>query len=166
MVGFLLHVCVNSWVNEVVIWAMVTQFIVLIFLWARFHVALGLTPLRFEALERMNRSLTKIVIWSFSVWRSAIPLAKVCGEIALALDCLQVPTSLIWTCLTDAGPFSLQPSQVEPLVLAWVTKWSTVEWLFLFLSERVTLVASSDAWISCRVGPFLLPTVIHAAAWS
>lgn len=166
MMGFLLHVCVDSRVNEVIVWAVVTQFIVFIFLRAWFHISLSLTPFRFEAFQRMNRSLTEVVIWAFGVRRSAISLTKVRGQIPLALNCLQVATPLIRACLANAWPFSLQTSQVKPLVFAWVTKWSSIEWLLLFFSERMTLVASSDAWISRRIRSFFLSSIIHATAWS
>lgn len=88
MVRFLLHVCVDSRVNEVIVWAMIAQFIVFVFLRARFHVAFCLAPFRFEAFQGMNRSLTKIVIWAFGVRRSAISLAEVSGQVAFTLDCL------------------------------------------------------------------------------
>lgn len=164
--GFLLHVCVDSWVNEVVVGAMVAQLVVFIFFRARFHVSFSLTSLWFQAFQRMDRSLTEVVIWAFGVRWSAISLTKVSGQITFALNCLQVATPLIWACFADAWPFSLQTSQIEPLVFAWVAKRSSVERLFLFFSECMALIASSDAGISCRIRSFLLSAIIHATAWS
>ena len=166
MMSFLLHVCVDSRVNEVIVWAVIAQFIVFVFLRARFHVALSLTSFRFEALQRMNRSLTEVVIWAFGVRRSTISLTKVRGQISLAFNCLQVATSLIRSSLSNAWPFSLQTSQVKPLVLAWIAKRSTIEWLLLLFSKRMALVTSSHAGISRWVRALLLASIIHAAARS
>jgi hypothetical protein len=100
------------------------------------------------------------------VRRSAISLSKVRGQISLAFNCLQVAASLVRASLADARPFSLQTSQVQPLVFAWITKWSSIEWLLLFLSKGMTLVASSHAGISCWIRPFFLASVINATAWT
>lgn len=88
MMSFLLHVGVDSRVNEVVVWAMIAEFVVLVFLGARLHVTLSLASFRFEALQWMNWSLTEVVIWSFGVRRSAISLTKVRWQVSFAFNCL------------------------------------------------------------------------------
>ena len=93
---------------------MSTQFLSLVFFWLRFLISLSLTPLRFQAFQRMNRSLTQIPSRTFSMRWSTIAFTIISWQVSFTFNSLQVSTLLV---LILCLPLSLHLSKAQFVVL-------------------------------------------------